>query len=236
MDDLEFRRRVYADPGTTDEEVIEATKEDPSRLTFLEDIRSFDQKLTKALDVPVPDNLAERLILRQSIEEHQQRKRQTRIHLALAASIAFVFGLTFNFLGSSPQRDLGQYTLEHFYHEAHYIDHIGESTTLDQLNAKLASYGGALKKSVGNVIFANNCDYGGVKSLHLVFEDADGHITVFVTEKDGHNMKFVESFKDKDMSGFGMKYKNAEVMLVGKKQEQLKAFAKKIDNNLNWEI
>ena len=33
MDELEFRRRIYADPETTDSDVVEAAKADESKQT-----------------------------------------------------------------------------------------------------------------------------------------------------------------------------------------------------------
>ena len=62
MDELEFRRRIYADPETTDSDVVEAAKEDEKKRHFWNEQKKLDQQLKQALKVDVPDDLANKLI------------------------------------------------------------------------------------------------------------------------------------------------------------------------------
>ena len=93
MDELEFRRRIYADPETTDSDVVEAAKEDESKRSFWNEQKQFDKQLKQALKVDVPEDLASKLIWQQSADEFTRYKRRSRWYLAMAASVAFTVGI-----------------------------------------------------------------------------------------------------------------------------------------------
>ena len=96
MDDLQFRRSLYADPKSTDADILKAIQEDPSKQAFANDLDLFEQSLKSALDVEVPDDLANKLILRQTMADHTKQKKKYRVQLALAASVVFAVGITMN--------------------------------------------------------------------------------------------------------------------------------------------
>ncbi|QPG04813.1 DUF3379 family protein [Salinimonas marina] len=54
MDELEFRRRIYADPDTMDADVLKAAEADPDKQAFREQVRQMNNKLKQATKVPVP--------------------------------------------------------------------------------------------------------------------------------------------------------------------------------------
>ena len=54
MDELEFRRRIYADPETTDSDVVEAAKADDNKRHFWNEQKQLDKQLKQALKVDVP--------------------------------------------------------------------------------------------------------------------------------------------------------------------------------------
>ena len=66
MDELEFRRRLYADPNELDEQLSSYVAQDAQREKLVADLQSLDKRLEQALNIEVPDNLAERIILNQS--------------------------------------------------------------------------------------------------------------------------------------------------------------------------
>ncbi|MAI64029.1 MAG: hypothetical protein CL600_03965, partial [Alteromonas sp.] len=57
MDDLEFRRRIYADPETSDSDLIAAANTDEKKRSFWHEQKQMDKKLKQALKVEVPDDL-----------------------------------------------------------------------------------------------------------------------------------------------------------------------------------
>ena len=62
MDELEFRRRILAEPSTIDKELEAFAEQDTDKQAFIDDVRAFDDDLSKALNIPVPENLAKRII------------------------------------------------------------------------------------------------------------------------------------------------------------------------------
>ena len=67
MDDLEFRRKLYADPNCTDEDVLAAIASDPQKLAFYSELKQLDKNMHQASKVKVPDDLVHKLILRQTM-------------------------------------------------------------------------------------------------------------------------------------------------------------------------
>ena len=181
MDDLQFRRTIYADPQCNDENVKKAAADDPAKREFWNELKRLEGALHEASKVEVPDGLAERLILRQSMESHKTQKKRTRFHLALAASIAFVFGVSFTLLQQPAPINLGEHALAHVYHEADgFALKIDGDVEYDTMNAKLATIGGKIIENVGRIYFANFCNFDRVRSFHMVMEGEHGKVTVFV--------------------------------------------------------
>ncbi len=237
MDDLQFRRSIYADPKSQDEALLAAQQEDPARAQFAQDIAMLDDKIKLALNVPVPDDLCHKLILRQTLASHQVQKRKKRIHLALAASVAITAGLLINFMQfSSAYNNLGDYALAHVYHEQEYFSNSDESrVTLTSLNEKMAAFDGSFSESVGNLLFADYCRFDGMKSLHLVFQGETSPVTVFVVPKNDQ-LTFNKKFDDKKLFGESIDFKSANVIVVGDKNESLNKWQQNINDNLSWSI
>ena len=81
MDDLQYRRSIYADPASLDDDILAAQNADPSKKRLAEELILFDEKIKEAMNIPVPDDLCNKLLLRQSFASHQQEKRKSRVHL-----------------------------------------------------------------------------------------------------------------------------------------------------------
>ncbi|MEL0635091.1 DUF3379 family protein, partial [Pseudoalteromonas carrageenovora] len=68
-DEHEFRRRTIAQPNDLENELLEFAKENSERQNFIKDMKAFDKQIQDALDIPVPDYLAERILLNTSLKE-----------------------------------------------------------------------------------------------------------------------------------------------------------------------
>ena len=222
MDDLQFRRTIYADPHCTDEDVRNAAAQDPAKQEFWNELKRLDSAMHEASKVEVPEGLAERLILRQSMQSHQSQKKRTRFHLALAASIAFVFGVSFTLWQQPAAINLGEHALAHVYHEGDgFALKIDDDVEYAAMNAKLSTIGGKIVDNVGRIYFANFCNFDRVRSFHMVMEGEYGKVTVFVIpHSDKHTP--VDTFSDGKMYGETVEFEHARVVMVG---EQGKSFA-----------
>lgn len=237
MDDLHFRRSIYADPLSQDKDILDAQKTDPSKRKLAKELSLFDKQIKQAMKVAVPDDLCNKLLLRQTLQSHQQEKRKKRIHLALAASVAIIAGLIVNYLQfSNSYTDLGDYALAHVYHEQHVFSN-NDNTRVDltSLNTKMTTFSGSFNSSMGELISADYCRFDGMKSLHLVYKGITDIVTIFVVPKEEH-LNFTEKFNDTKFQGKSISFEQANVIVVADKNESLTKWQRSINDNINWSI
>lgn len=235
MDDLLFRRNIYADPKTTDPDVISAKNSDPAKQKFAHELEQLDQKIFDALNVPVPEELSEKLILRQSLASHQQQKKSTRIKLAVAASVAFAIGLTVNQLQfSHAYSSIGDYAIAHTNHEAKQFSNNTEANvTLTALNKKMASFNGQFSADLGELIMAEFCRFDGMKSLHLVLKGQNSPVNIYVVPANDH-LAYMKEFTNGELNGVVNDFKASQIIVVGDTQEPLQQWQEKINQNIRW--
>ncbi|WP_206484644.1 DUF3379 family protein [Thalassotalea sp. G2M2-11] len=235
MDDLQFRRNIYADPNTSDSDTLAAKHSDPAKRKFAEELAQLDQQIAQALNIDVPDDLSEKLILRQSLASHQQQKKRKRIKLALAASVTFVIGLTVQQLQfSHAYSSIADYAIAHTNHEAIYFSNQDEAkVSLASLNKKMASFNGSFSEQIGELIMADYCRFDGTKSLHLVFKGRSSPVNVFIVP-DSEHLAFSKDFANDALSGFASQFNQSNIIVVGDKNEPLKQWQQKINQNIRW--
>ncbi len=237
MDDLQFRRAIYADPNNQDADTIAAQQDDASKKQFAQDICKLDEKIKQALQIPVPDDLCHKLILRQTLASHQVQKRKTRVHLALAASVAIVGGLMLNFMQfSSAYTNLGDYALAHVYHEqGSFANNATNQVTLASLNQKMAAFDGNFSQPLGKLLFADYCRFDGMKSLHLVYQGKTSPVTVFVVPKN-EQLRFSTAFNDEKLFGSSIEFIKSNIIVVADKNESLGQWQQSISETVSWSI
>jgi hypothetical protein len=237
MDDLQFRRRIYADPNTRDEDMLAAIHSDPAKQNFTQELESLDSKLFQALNIELPVGLSDKLILRQTMASHQEQKRKSRVRLALAASVAFVMGLTINFMQfSNAYNNLGDYAIAHIAHEeGHFSNTSTANVSLASLNDKMATFNASFTDSIGKLMFANYCRFDGMKSLHLVFQGTTSMVTVFIVPNN-EELKFTADFSTDKLIGKSQHFKNNNIIVVADKSESLTQWQTAIDKNISWSI
>ncbi|WP_087021416.1 DUF3379 family protein [Thaumasiovibrio subtropicus] len=241
MDELEFRRRVMADPNDLDAE-LKAAMQSPSHQAFTDEMQALDKEIAKALnDVEVPDGLVDRVLFHQTGHEKTQRTH-VRYHVALAASVAFAFGIMlgqFNWTAALPDANantLEQIALQHVNNESEFVAAIDENVTLAQVNAKLAPFGKQLNdlNVDGRVTYVNHCGFGETAAMHLVMKTSKGHeVTVFLVPQASPDMS---SFEDDRHKGVVMPMENASLIVVGEKAQPLSPIVDNIRANLSQSI
>jgi len=237
MDDLQYRRSIYADPTSQDDNIIAAQNADPAKKQLAQELCQFDKQLKQAMKVPVPDDLCSKLLLRQTLASHQQEKRKSRIYLALAASVAIVAGLVVNYLQfSSSYTNLGDYALAHVYHEqSAFSNDDNNRVSLVSLNKKMTAFNGHFSESMGELISADYCRFDGMKSLHLVFKGLTDTVAVFVVPKKEH-LAFTDRFSDEKLRGESLGFRDANILVVADKNESLEKWQRAIHDNISWAI
>ncbi len=233
MDELEFRRRIYADPHTNDEAVIAAAKADKNKQAFWNGVKSLDQQLGKAVDIPVPQDLAHRLIWQQGVEQFKQKKKRSRRFFTIAASVAMIAGFSFTLWSQWLNADLQKQLLTHVAHADEEQPHSDLPADLSNVNSKLASLDGYLEQNIGDIKIANFCYLGAAKTLHLILKTAQGNLSVFVLPE-YEDRSLSRYFANEQFKGSLITMNNRNVVIVGGQQTDLSDLETKLKQNLKF--
>lgn len=233
MDDLEFRRRIMSDPKDRDKQVQDAMKSSDANKKFADDILDLDARLAKAMTVPVPDDLADRILFNQSSSpDNVVRPNFAKRAMAMAASIAFVFGLLVgqinwgNLVVSPAQASLADMAVKHVIDESAFVDNVDEQVSSTQINAKMQPFAYHMDSAFPyHVYYLNHCGFGHSNAVHMVFQGDKGKVTLFLT---GLPAPKQESFEKDGMSGVIEPIGNTSLILVGEKDEDVTKIAEKI--------
>ena len=232
MDELEFRRRIYADPNTTDSDVVEAAKSDNSKRDFWNEQKLLDTQLKQAAKVEVPEDLVNKLIWQQSADEFSRYKRKSRWYMALAASVAFTVGIGFTMWYHQPV-SLGGQALAHMQYAETERAHTLLPVNLEMVNAKLASFGASFTDDIGKVEVANYCHLSTVRSLHLILDTPEGKMSVFIVPERS-DIRVPAEFDDKQYRGESLTLQHASIMVVGDKQADLDNMKKSVAERIRF--
>ncbi len=238
MDELEFRRRLMADPNDLDAEIL-AESRSASNQAFADEMQALDRDISKALnDIDVPDGLVDRVLFHQSGHEETHQKH-ARYHVALAASVAFAFGIMlgqFNWSHAIPAAhasSLEQIALSHVVNEAPFVATIDENVTLTQVNAKLAPFGQQMNELMGHITYVNHCGFGDTAAMHMVMQTPNGEVTIFLVPTQSSDMS---SFEDELNKGVLLPLENSSLIVVGDKSHTLSPIVDTIRANLSQMI
>jgi len=237
MDDILFRQTMTATPNDKSDEFLQRLADSERDKALLKEAKQFDARLNTLLKVPVPDGLSDKILLEQSFVVEKERLNNGRWHIAIAASIAFVIGITLPLisqLNHSPL-DIGEVAIQHIKAEYYFTAQSNEHADLKMVNAKLARYGAKAHAEFGAVSYVNYCNFEGTPALHMVIEGEKGPITVFIVPNDA-NVIGVDSFNDQHLKGITEKMGNANVVIVGEKDESLQSTRHAMQNNIQWDI
>ncbi|WP_421134053.1 DUF3379 family protein [Alteromonas sp. A079] len=232
MDELEFRRRIYADPNTTDSDVVEAAKADSNKRDFWNEQKQLDTQLKQAAKVEVPEDLVNKLIWQQSADEFSRYKRKSRWYMALAASVAFTVGIGFTMWYHQPV-SLGGQALAHMQYAETERAHTLLPVNLEMVNAKLASFGASFTDDIGKVEVANYCHLSTVRSLHLILDTPEGKMSVFIVPERS-DIRVPAEFEDKQYRGESLTLQRASIMVVGDKNADLDNMKKSVAERIRF--
>jgi hypothetical protein len=233
MDELEFRRILYADPNCSDKTVLAAIADDLKKQDFLKELKQLDKKLHRASQVKVPNDLVHKLILQQTMQTFKASKARNRIQLAMAASVAFVVGVSFTMWQQQNLLDLSKQAIAHVHYEGDHALGAQESVSLQQVNAKLAKFGGEFSEDIGRVYYANFCDFENVRSLHMVIEGENGKVTVFVVPSNEHYLTEGTSH-DKGYTSQSLNFKKASIIVVGEEEASIIKMKEQLNKKIKF--
>ena len=120
------------------------------------------------------------------------------------------------------------------YHEPDALQHLNENTSLQQMNAKLASYGLKANHELVHIFYANHCDFKGKRSLHLVLDYQGQRVTVFIVPGLNDFNETPQQFADTRFQGSFIGHGNTGLIVVGQSQQQLEGMNQTLSHALTW--
>jgi hypothetical protein len=181
MNCIEFRRTLLTDPAAVDPEFVAHRRSCPECADAVERSARFERRLLEAINIDVPENLASRILLKQSFEPHAERPWWYRRKVyALAASLLLAVALvSLGLTAELEQRRLSKEFVA-LVNGAPYALATSEPVSSGEISATLEPAGLDLKGSIGDVTFAGRCLVRGKVSGHIVLQGDTAPVTVFL--------------------------------------------------------
>ncbi len=235
MDDLEFRRRILSDPKSKDDDILQAIADHNANHKFVEDVLDLDDKIKQAMNVDVPEDLADKILFNQTssaLEEKVVKQTFAKRAMALAASVAFTAGLLVgqinwgNLVVSPAQATLADTAIKHVLHEEPFVRNLDENVPSGFINAKLSPLQFQFKQDFPyHVYYLNHCGFGESNAVHMVFQSKKGKVTMFVT---GIPSDKSVDFNQDGLIGIVQPMDTASMILVGEQGENMAALASEL--------
>jgi ATP-dependent protease HslVU (ClpYQ) peptidase subunit len=181
MNCIEFRRLLLTDPGLVDAEFVEHRRSCPDCAEAVERSAHCEWRLRQAVNIDVPENLASRILLKQSFEYHADRPWwRTRRAYALAASMLLMVGLISLGLSSYLEQQRLNEEFVALVNGAPYALAASKPVSGSEISAALEPVGLDLAGDIGAVTYAGRCIVRGKLSGHIVVQGDTAPVTVFL--------------------------------------------------------
>lgn len=174
MNCLEFRREKLADPRRLTAEAQAHLSDCAACRGFAAEVDENEARLAEVLDVPVPEGLAERIVLR--------RKTQTRFSPRLgmlAASLLLTFAFGFLQWKDAGSQEYARLAIEHVMHEPESFTTV-RSADPELFRRVMHTFGGEMQASLGKVRYMKLCPVPEGTGWHIVFETEDGKLATLI--------------------------------------------------------
>jgi hypothetical protein len=174
MNCLDFRRRIGAEPRSRDADLLH--HRDTCRDgcgAFWQRAQRWEDDLEAALAVPVPDGLADRILLAQATGERRAQVRRRRSWMAMAASVLIAFAGVGMLWRYQDQRSLPALAVAHMPLE---MDALALTRPMDDTAVEAGFIGRATRLQgppPANVTYVHDCTVGPYPAVHTVMRMND---------------------------------------------------------------
>ena len=180
MNCLEFRRMALANPQHPGPTALEHEADCPECARFYLDLRRQEEALYQSLAIPVPEGLADRILLR-TRPRLFDRARSVRVWLpALAATLALALGLNLMISRDMSPESLAASAIAHVRREPETLV-AEQQVPMARLVSAFAGSGGELMSEPVPISYAGRCPLpGGGFGEHIVLKTAQGKVTLIL--------------------------------------------------------
>jgi Protein of unknown function (DUF3379) len=179
MSCLEFHRRVTADPGDRDPQILLHAAACAPCAAFGQRLARLDRSLRAAIDIDPPREMSARILLRQACGERRAVRTRRRRWLALVASVLVVVAVTGGYWRYWQHDSLPQAVLAHLDEEPIALD-AHDAIPSARINEIAQPMQMRIDGSLGIVSFAKICPIHNAEGVHLVVAGDKGPVTVMI--------------------------------------------------------
>ena len=175
MNCLEFHRAKLADPRRLAPEAQGHAAQCAACRAFAESVDEAERDLQRTLAVPVPEGLADRVLLR----ARGGGPRWKTWALAAGFVLALALGASALLYEPAAAQRYAQQAIEHVAMEPESLTTVNAATG-DALAELIRVAGGTLKAPLGVVRYVQLCPMARGTGLHIVFETPEGLATLLI--------------------------------------------------------
>lgn len=175
MNCLEFHREKLADPRRLSAQAQAHAQGCASCAAFARSVDDGERDLERALGVPVPEGLADCVLLR----AHGGRPARRTWALAAGVVLAAAFGIPFWGKLGRPQDQYARLAIEHVVMEPESLTTV-RNADAEALRTLVQSSGGTLKAPLGTLRYIRLCPVEDGTGWHIVFETREGLATLII--------------------------------------------------------
>lgn len=226
---LSVRRLVTSDITNIGSDVMSHIVDCPACKSFYEKQLKYNSIVKKAVEVDVPEGLADRIMVQHQLSLKQEQTKKKFNWSAMAASLVLVFAVTAVTTLQSPPAIAGV-ILEHVHDEMWMFDD-KKRVTLESLNQLLKPHGIKADESIGNATHAGDCLIRGKRGVHVVFDGKNAPVTLIVFPEPLEGTEPV-SISDDVFKGVLLHTKHGTLALVSKDQSSVDDFQLRLKSSL----
>ncbi|MEE8339227.1 MAG: DUF3379 family protein [Xanthomonadales bacterium] len=182
MNFSEFIRQLGAEPHSRDPAFLRARQSSPEFVRAAQEADAFEKKLTRAVDLQLPDDMMERIlqVSRSPVETSATATTPWWRSMALAAGILIAVGaagITWNM--NRGWDNVNEYLADHYSHDGPgLVARAGEKTTED-IQAIFALFNVKAAPELAKIVSViKYCPTPDGKGVHMVLNTSAGPVTV----------------------------------------------------------
>ena len=220
----DFRRLAFAKTEGRNPSALAHAAGCPACRRLAESLRAEDEALGRALAVPIPAGLADRVLLAQKIRRPRAAVWALATGAAIAACIAALF-----LWQEQVGRSIADEMIAHVVAEPKALA-AAERTPSDRLTDILGRVGLVARTPLGDLRYAHSCKMRGGVGQHLVIETPQGKVTVIIAPP-GQNVLTRRHLARAGYHAQVVPGRGSAVGLIGPDQQVLRSLAAVIEKS-----
>jgi hypothetical protein len=231
MDCFESRLLLNADPATPNPALLAHLESCPACQAIAKNQIGLSQQLAQAVQIPVPEGLASRILLRQNLSE-QTRTRQRKVRMyALAASVILAVSVTVGMITLHTPQTLDVVALNHVKAE---LKHLSDKNDIQlaSVNSLLHGFNMQLRAVPGKVNYVGACAIRKINGVHMIVQGDAGPVTILFMP--GEYAKQRQPFNDSRFSGVILPTPNGSIAIIGEAKEPLPVIEQQLQAEITY--